>query len=62
MKTCSFSAVQKSESEIGNSGIQSRKYVQEENIIIAILAILCNHRLDLTFRLNEKSLVLDITF
>ena len=33
-----------------------------ENIIIAILAMLCNHRLDLTFRLNEKSLVLDITF
>ena len=54
--------MQKSESEIGNSGIQSRKYVQEENIIIAILAMLCNHRLDLTFRLNEKSLVLDITF
>ena len=31
-------------------------------MIIAMLAMLCNLRLDLTFQLNEKSLVLDITF
>ena len=49
MKTCSFGAMQQSESEIGNIYMKL-KYVKEENIIIAVLAMFCNLRLRLTFQ------------